>query len=130
MPQLMKPTPIQYCQYCENLLTRKKYPNGRHEALFHFTKRKYCNQICMGMAFDARPSKSIDWETTHYHSRKIMKDETICEICGKENAIDVHHRDGDHTNNEKKNLQRLCRSCHNLQHRELKKCKICGIKQK
>ena len=34
-----------------------------------------------------------------------------CEVCGGEGWC-VHHIDDDITNNKKKNLQTLCRSCH------------------
>ena len=36
-----------------------------------------------------------------------------CEICGRKEKLHVHHKDGDHFNNELKNLQFLCPVCHN-----------------
>ena len=47
-----------------------------------------------------------------------LKDCSKCEICGasewmgKPLALQVHHKDGDHTNNELENLQILCPNCH------------------
>ena len=38
-----------------------------------------------------------------------------CEICGKE-SHHIHHKDGNHKNNEKNNLQRLCTLCHSKIH--------------
>lgn len=39
-----------------------------------------------------------------------------CELCGYEpfwkRALDVHHRDGDNTNNDTDNLMTLCANCH------------------
>src|SRR5690606_35336733 len=52
-----------------------------------------------------------------------------CEICGKENALDVHHKDENPLNNSLENLQRLCRSCHIKIHRS-KTCSIRSCHQK
>jgi 5-methylcytosine-specific restriction endonuclease McrA len=30
--------------------------------------------------------------------------------------LDVHHRDGDHANNNEQNLMTLCANCHRLEH--------------
>ena len=38
----------------------------------------------------------------------------ICETCGKEADIDVHHKDKNHKNNEPTNRIRLCRWCHRV----------------
>ncbi len=45
--------------------------------------------------------------------RKQLEEDrgTLCEICKKE-YDDIHHIDGDHTNNEFYNLQLLCVKCH------------------
>ena len=38
--------------------------------------------------------------------------EKKCKICGSEVDLDVHHIDGDHSNNVLENLVYLCRRCH------------------
>lgn len=83
----------------------------------------------MAAAFDARPTTGTAWTTTHYHARKLVP-AGPCGRCGAPDASDVHHRDGDHQNNSLSNLERLCRSCHNLEHREIVSCAICGKPQK
>ena len=40
-----------------------------------------------------------------------------CRKCQKE-ALDIHHMDGDHFNNAPNNRVYLCRSCHQLEHRD------------
>ena len=35
-----------------------------------------------------------------------------CQVCGSEENIDVHHRDGNRANNRTDNLIPLCHSCH------------------
>jgi len=43
-----------------------------------------------------------------------------CQICGNDENIDVHHRDGDRTNNNIENLIPLCHSCHKQIHNKNK----------
>ena len=44
-------TPIKeyehYCKYCNKLLTRNRFKNGRLEDFNVFKKRVYCNRECM-----------------------------------------------------------------------------------
>jgi hypothetical protein len=42
-----------------------------------------------------------------------------CEICSK-NSDSFHHKDGDRRNNNKSNLQRLCKDCHFKLHKTFK----------
>lgn len=121
----LKPTPLRFCEHCGVQLTRKRYPNGDLESLLHFGRRKFCDAKCMGAAFDARPSRSVDWSTSHYHARKLVP-AGACSICGKPDATDVHHKDGDHLNNSPSNLARVCRGCHIRLHRPKGSCILCG----
>lgn len=125
MPQRVKPTPVRHCEHCAKLLMRIRFPSGRLESLSNFGRRKYCNRACMAAAFDARPSGSVDWSTSHYHARKLVPPGP-CETCGAPDAMDVHHKDGMHTNNSRDNLERICRSCHMRHHRPRTSCTICG----
>jgi len=47
-----------------------------------------------------------------YREKCINNKGGICCICSEENNIDVHHIDGDRTNNQLKNLIPVCRYCH------------------
>jgi hypothetical protein len=42
----------------------------------------------------------------------------MCEGCGAAIAAEVHHRDGDPSNNELENLEVLCRACHRAREAE------------
>lgn len=125
MPAHRKETPLRYCQYCEKKLERKLLPNGDLEYLIHFNRRKYCNQICMALAFDQRHSPIVGSSTARYHARKIIPHGS-CNRCEKPDARDVHHKDGNYLNNSLENLERICRSCHLKEHRQKGSCKICG----
>lgn len=129
MPAHKKPTPELYCQECGKKLERKRLPNGDLEYLIHFNRRKFCGRLCMGKNFDRRHSPDVGWSTAHYHARKV-KAKGPCNRCGKPSAKDVHHKDGNHLNNSTENLERICRSCHNLEHSTRGSCKICGKPQK
>lgn len=125
MPAHKKPTPEIYCQECGKKLERKLLPNGDLEYLIHFNKRKFCDRHCMAANFDKRHSPEVGWSTAHYHARKLVP-KGPCSRCEKPVAIDVHHKDGNHLNNLAENLERICRSCHNLEHKQKSSCKICG----
>ena len=129
MPMPMKQTPVRYCEHCETKLERKRLPNGDLESLIHFNRRKFCNRLCMAANFDQRHSAEVGWSTAHYHARKMIP-HGCCNRCGKQDAKDVHHKDGNHLNNSLENLERICRSCHNLAHKRKGSCVICGLPQK
>ena len=39
--------------------------------------------------------------------------EQKCVVCGSTEKLDVHHKDGNHSNNDLSNLTWVCRGCHN-----------------
>ena len=56
--------------------------------------------------------------------QKLIRDgikENCCEICGVliwqgvELPLELHHKDGNHFNNDLENLQILCPNCHSIQ---------------
>lgn len=79
MPMPRKPDPLKHCEHCGILLARKRFKSGVLESLLHFGRRKFCDQKCMAAAFDARPSQSEDWSTSHYHARKLVPIVEECE---------------------------------------------------
>ncbi|MGA0604888.1 HNH endonuclease signature motif containing protein [Phenylobacterium sp. VNQ135] len=125
MPMPRKPDPIKHCEHCGKLLARKRIPSGALESLLHFGRRKFCDQKCMAAAFDARPTSGTSWATTHHHARKEVPPGP-CSVCGKPDASDVHHKDGNHQNGSRSNLVRICRSCHIKEHRQRGSCSVCG----
>jgi predicted RNA-binding Zn-ribbon protein involved in translation (DUF1610 family) len=49
---------------------------------------------------------------SEYRQKCIKKKGRHCHICGEKDNIDVHHIDGDRTNNNLENLIPVCRYCH------------------
>ena len=125
MPQAIKPDPEKYCGHCRGLLKRVRFSSGVLESLNAFKRRKYCNRSCMAAAFDAKPTTSTSPSVTRYHARKMIPPGP-CQKCGAPNGLDVHHIDGDHTNNSLENLTRICRSCHLRAHSKKRTCLVCG----
>lgn len=129
MPAKKKPTPIQFCQNCGEKLERKRLPNGDLEYLIHFKRRKYCNAKCFAAANTGQKKEILKWSAAHRRARAICPPGS-CVKCGKLDAKDVHHVDGNWNNNSIINLQRICRGCHNKVHRQRGLCVICGKPQK
>ena len=54
----------------------------------------------------------------------------VCEMCGSVKYINIHHKDGNEANNNRDNLQILCRKCHFLEHPRNTQvefiCEYCG----
>lgn len=116
MPPI-KTAPERSCAECGRTLMRKRY-SGRLEDFGVFQRRMYCDRRCMARTFDARPSAATSRlaKTGNYHARKMVP-RGRCSRCGKPNALDVHHLNGDRDDNRMENLTRLCRGCHLSIHR-------------
>lgn len=127
MPQ--KPTPPRYCACCGRLMERKRMSNGELLSLLHFSRQKYCDRYCMAKDWMRRTQSTGNPSAARSMARR-RKAAGQCERCGKENARDVHHKDGNPQNNDPENLERICRGCHNRHHRKRKACSVCGKPQK
>lgn len=79
-------------------------------------------------------AKSIEWRlmmsekrkgenNPHYKNgirtgkRIMLSIQPLCELCGDNEPLNVHHIDEDRNNNKLDNLLVLCKSCHSKQHR-------------
>jgi len=72
-----------------------------------FKSRKYCNRKCMaaGMMKDNPTEGAL-------RSRAIKFRGDICESCGSQEHLHIHHEDMNYENNDPSNLKTLCASCH------------------
>lgn len=130
MPFPPRPDPLKHCEICGEKMSRKRRPNGSLESMSYFARKRFCSNKCKGLSIASKPlsERSKEYSCTHYHARRLVPIGP-CRKCGKENASDVHHIDGDHTNNVLDNLERLCRSCHLRHHRpKVPFCTVCGDK--
>ena len=104
-----------HCEYCGNKLERKRF-NGRLEDFTVFSNRKYCNRECMKRDFlKVGDNHNQTYSNAHTTARKINElilHKEVCELCGSDRNLDIHHIDGNWQNNNLDNLMCLCRSCH------------------
>lgn len=107
-------------RYCQNpkcgkeLIRPRDKRTGKLISSTNFLRRKYC---CLACAVRVREKPDCNIRNHRHKARKFLKDH--CEMCGREpkyrSELDVHHIDGDITNNDPSNLQTLCRTpCHRI----------------
>ena len=118
---------------CRNLRIK---PNGGNYRIIHKEIKEYNIDTShftgqgwnIGLGFkpkNTKPLEEILTENSHYQSFKLKKrlfkegiKEQKCEYCnntewmGKPIPLELHHIDGDNTNNKLENLQILCPNCH------------------
>jgi 5-methylcytosine-specific restriction endonuclease McrA len=74
------------------------------------------------MRYRCERSRMESWQLAHARKRPYRKHVgDVCARCGfvAEDLcqLDVHHKDGDHDNNDPANLETLCANCHRLEHK-------------
>ena len=102
------------CQICQRLFTTDrpiKRVNGARDQVYYYCS-KHCAQTgtFYGQGYKPRGTK--------YRQDAFQKLPNICARCAYSRdfrMIDVHHRDGNHNNNELANLEILCVWCHRLE---------------
>lgn len=95
------------CAYCNTIFK----PNRKDKI--------YCKDSCQKLASVKRqPDWRLKRQLKKAKYRKGMG--VSCERCGfvavHPAQLDVHHKDLNHSNNEKENLETLCANCHRLEH--------------
>lgn len=111
-------TPIKHCLNCgKEISLRNKYCSNKCQGEYHRKTviEKWKDGKYDGIVGEYSLSVSIKSYLLEKHDYK-------CELCGwgKVNPytgtipLEIHHRDGDYTNNKEENLQVLCPNCHSL----------------
>lgn len=122
------PVPIKHCLHCGTEMLRKRY-NGRLEDRATFLRRQFCSLDCSSV-HSLKESVSL----SGLYRRATQLKGSVCQRCGSENQLGIHHEDRNPANNSPENLLTLCASCHTALHwKEGKKpwkaraqCKTCG----
>lgn len=102
------------CAYCKIPFQRSKSKLQNSRSGYHF-----CSRACKDQAQKIGGVAAImppHYGTGAVDYRKLFEpEELICVRCGYcefDCGVDIHHIDGDRTNNEKENLVPLCKCCH------------------
>lgn len=87
---------------------------------------RFCSKACKGQAQRLGGIEAI--MPAHYGTSKeryrseFSDSELVCKRCGYHEftcSVEVHHKDGDHDNEQKSNLVPLCANCHRGLHNGL-----------
>lgn len=79
---------------------------------------KYPNEKQFNIKEDVKES-IINNENNDYKNKAFQYYNNECERCGANNELEVHYRNGNHTNNDIENLEVLCKKCHVKIHNEI-----------
>lgn len=108
-----------YCAYCGKELSanRQKYCSNECQQLWQYEEyiKRWKNGFENGIIGEYQISKYIKrylFEKYDYQCVRCGWGE-INEFTGKR-PLEVHHKDGDYTNNTEDNLELLCPNCHSL----------------
>lgn len=78
-----------------------------------------CGHILKGRGMERQNNPFWKGEKVHLmrHYEELMNNKPkICDICGGDHRIFVHHLDGDRTHNVSNNLIYMCQHCHTIFH--------------
>lgn len=94
------------CPVCNKIFETKKGHKG---------EKTTCSHGCSNTYFRSAKDNP-NWKNNSYRSTCFLYHEKKCIICGETNIVEVHHYDGDHTNNNIENLIPLCPTHHQYVH--------------
>lgn len=109
----------QYCINCGKELTDAQHKFCSSECQKNYNHNVFIEKWKNGEEDGLKGEYGI---SSHIRRYLFEKNNCKCEICGwgQENQfthkvpLEIHHKDGDYTNNNEENLQLLCPNCHSL----------------
>lgn len=104
------------CAYCGESFQRTPSNLGNSRSGLYFCSRK-CKDTAQRIEngfTEMHPPFFSQEESKDYRKKAFRLYPTKCSCCGynKEKVLQIHHIDGDRSNNKKENLIILCRNCH------------------
>ena len=94
------------CPVCGKTFTDKKG---------YERERTTCSHSCSNTYFRSGENNG-NWSEDAYRTTCFSKHEKKCVVCGESKIVEVHHYDGDHSNNKLENLIPLCPTHHQYCH--------------
>lgn len=101
----MNPKNVRLCPVCGNHIKDPYTVTCSHVCKNEYFKEMY-------VTFRTKP----DDELKNYRTICFRHHEERCVVCGEKNIVEVHHYDGDKTNNNPYNLIPLCPTHHKYMH--------------
>jgi len=98
------PKNIRRCPVCNNVLEKKGGTT--------------CSHACSNTLFRSRENNP-NWSNENYKIICFDHFEKKCVVCNEERVVEVHHYDGNHSNNDPNNLVPLCPTHHRYAHLKL-----------
>lgn len=104
------------CQECENSFVvverEKKHPER---------EKYFCGRSCANATGGkAKSANLIASGDAHYRVICFKHHSKSCVVCQEKNIVAVHHYDGDHSNNDPRNLVPMCPTHHQYWHSKYK----------
>lgn len=105
------------CETCKKAFERQPSKLEGSKSGLYFCSRK-CKEEAqkLGGLKEIQPSH---YGTANNYRELFEEHELVCSRCGYKEfscSIDIHHKDGCHENNDRANLEPLCRNCHQAYH--------------
>ena len=111
--------PIRYCLYCNSQLSNRQisFCSQFCSSEYHYTE--YIKRWKLGLETGLRGSYDLSTRIRRYLFEKYNNKCCKCGWCEINQftgniPLEVHHVDGDYTNNDENNLELLCPNCHSL----------------
>lgn len=115
----MKPIPNCRCSLCNAPFYRSSTKQSSKSG------HLFCSRLCKDVAQRIESEFRDLWPSHYGGARSDYRSiafriwDRKCDVCGYDEhpeVIEVHHRDGNRSNNEISNLQPLCPTCHRVAH--------------
>lgn len=87
-------------------------------------RKKYCDKECYRLHRLSQPLTNKS--TGHFRARAAEKSKA-CNRCGALKNLEVHHRDLNVLNDSASNLEKICSTCHDMEHRAITPASICAV---
>lgn len=106
------------CAYCDKEFLRPLSDLNKSKSGLHFCCREHkdlAQRLESGQNFQSMRPEHYGTTAKNYREKAFREYKVECAICNwneDKDVLEVHHIDGDRTNNEVKNLIILCPICH------------------
>jgi hypothetical protein len=96
-----------YCSSCKEIVNKTRAKNYMKT----YYKERYVRK-----GYDQYGEKNNNWKGGIGIFTKLV-DKKCCERCSSEKFLLIHHKDENRYNNDKSNLEVLCKRCHQIHHK-------------